>query len=189
MNEPTPLSLASLAVQYDSTTTKFSREKRQKRLILAPLLIRTLYKNVNGNNASQKYIKNLQLDSEKKSKNENEPNNESKSNTELSHSKSDQSLTYGEIVPSSFLQILEYTTSNCNSSSIVSGSSSNSSNSNNTTTTATNNMNSTTCSGSSATTTDTTTSRVFYDLGSGTGRAVICAAFSPSYAFTKVIGK
>ncbi len=59
---------------------------------------------------------------------------------------SDQSLTFGEIVPQSFLQILNFTSD----STKLSG-------------------------------------RNFVDLGSGTGRACVCAALSP-YGFSDVLG-
>ena len=108
---------------------KRQKEGRQKRLIASPLIIRALFKNVTGNEVSLRYIQ--------------------KAHDELLISKTDQSLTYGEIVPSSFLQILGFTAP-------------------------------------PLTEEDATSSRIFYDLGCGTGRAVICAALSP-YPFSKVI--
>jgi trans-aconitate methyltransferase len=112
---------------------KTSKERRQKRLTVTPLLIRALYKNVNGNEASLKYIR--------------------KEFNDGMIEKSDLSLTYGEVVCASFLQILGYvaTLKTC-SDAVTEGN-----------------------------------NRIFYDLGCGTGRAVICAALSP-HQFQKVIG-
>ena len=67
---------------------KASKERRQKRLTVTPLLIRVLYKNVNGNGASLKYIK--------------------RGFDDGLIEKTDLSLTYGEVVCASFLQILCY---------------------------------------------------------------------------------
>ena len=111
---------------------KILKERRQKRLTAAPLLLRALFKNVSGNEASLRYIK--------------------RANEEQLISSKDQSLTYGEVVPSSFLQILGYTTSSIGYNEP-----------------------------------SDEFSRIFYDLGCGTGRAVFCAALSP-YPFSKVIG-
>ena len=111
---------------------KISKERRQKRLTAAPLIIRALYKNVSGNEASLRFIQ--------------------RAHEEQLISTTDQSLTYGEVVPSSFLQILGYT-----------------------------------ASFSSLDEPANDLTRVFYDLGCGTGRAVFCAALSP-YPFSKVIG-
>jgi hypothetical protein len=112
---------------------KTAKERRQKRLTVTPLLIRALYKNVNGNEASLKYIR--------------------KGFDDGLIEKSDLSLTYGEVVCASFLQILGYVaTSKTYSDAVTDGN-----------------------------------NRIFYDLGCGTGRAVICAALSP-HQFQKVIG-
>jgi trans-aconitate methyltransferase len=112
---------------------KTSKERRQKRLTVTPLLIRALYKNVNGNEASLNYIR--------------------KGFNDGLIEKSDLSLTYGEVVCASFLQILGYVaTSKTCSDAVTEGN-----------------------------------NRIFYDLGCGTGRAVICAALSP-HQFRKVIG-
>ena len=70
---------------------KMLKERRQKRLTAAPLLIRALFKNVSGNEASLRYIRMV--------------------NEEQLISSKDRSLTYGEVVPSSFLQILGFTAS------------------------------------------------------------------------------
>ena len=112
---------------------KTEKEKRQIRIILTPPIIRALYKGVSGNEASLRYIQ--------------------KRSGEGELSRTDLSLTYGEIVPSSFHQILDYV------------SSSNSY-----------------CVGPLSVQMGT-----FYDLGCGTGRAVVCAALSP-HLFTKVVG-
>lgn len=100
---------------------------------MTPLLIRALYKNVNGNEASLKYIR--------------------KGFDDGLIEKTDLSLTYGEVVCASFLQILSYVaTSKTRIDAVTDGN-----------------------------------NRIFYDLGCGTGRAVICAALSP-HQFQKVIG-
>ena len=111
---------------------KSIKERQQKRLTAAPIIIRALYKNVTGNEASLEYIRRRKV--------------------EQDVSSADKSLTYGEIVPSSFLQILGYTAPSASPDNHLENK-----------------------------------SRVFYDLGCGIGRAVICAALSPS-PFTKVIG-
>lgn len=112
---------------------KTLRDRNQKRLTLTPLTIRALFRNVSGNEASLRYIRNAresQMISEK-----------------------DKSLTYGEVEVASFQNILGYTSTH-NTFKESEG---------------------------------TLNSRVFYDLGSGTGRAVITAALSPSH-FSKVVG-
>lgn len=93
----------------------------QKRSDLCVKTCRYLYRNVHGRLLSIKYRKEVA-------------------------DMSDQSLTFGEIVPQSFLQILNFTSD----SNKLSG-------------------------------------RNFVDLGSGTGRACICAALSP-YGFSEVLG-
>lgn len=103
------------------STTGSRRATIQKRSDLCVKTCRYLYRNVHGRLLSIKYRKEVA-------------------------DMSDQSLTFGEIVPQSFLQILNYTSD----STKVSG-------------------------------------RNFVDLGSGTGRACICAALSP-YGFSEVLG-
>eukprot|EP01032_Pedospumella_encystans_P026009 gene26009-29377_t len=93
----------------------------QKRSDLCVKTCRYLYRNVHGRLLSIKYRKEVA-------------------------DMSDPSLTFGEIVPQSFLQILNFTSD----STKLSG-------------------------------------RNFVDLGSGTGRACICAALSP-YGFSDVLG-
>lgn len=93
----------------------------QRRTELCVKICRTLYRNVHGRELSIKYRKEVA-------------------------DMSDPTLTFGEIVPQSFLQILNFTS-------------------------------------------DVTrpAGRKFVDLGSGTGRACMCAALSP-YGFSTVIG-
>eukprot|EP01032_Pedospumella_encystans_P013181 gene13181-15192_t len=93
----------------------------QKRSDLCVKTCRYLYRNVHGRLLSIKYRKEVA-------------------------DMSDPSLTFGEIVPQSFLQILNFTSD----STKLSG-------------------------------------RKFVDLGSGTGRACICAALSP-YGFSEILG-
>lgn len=68
---------------------KSLREKNQKKLTLTPLIIRALFRNVTGNEASLRYIRNAK---------------ESKMISEK-----DQSFTYGEVEVKSFINILGYT--------------------------------------------------------------------------------
>ena len=112
---------------------KTAKERRQIRIVLTPPIIRALYKGVSGNEASLKYIRKCFQEGELLG--------------------TDLSLTYGEIVPSSFHQILDYVSS----------------------------------SNSSSAGPFKEKMGTFYDLGCGTGRAVVCAALSP-LLFNKVIG-
>ena len=93
----------------------------QKKNDLCVKICRSLYRSVHGVVLSRKYQK------------------------EVADMK-DPTLTFGEIVPQSFIQILGFVSRQ-----------------------------------------STTEDRVFVDLGSGTGRACICAALSP-YGFSKVLG-
>jgi SAM-dependent methyltransferase len=95
----------------------------QKRADLCVKVCRELYRHVHGREASIKYRK------------------------EVSDMK-DPTLTFGEIVPQSFMQILKYTTRDDEVQSV---------------------------------------NRKFVDLGSGTGRACVCAALSP-FGFQSVVG-
>ena len=112
---------------------KTAKERRQIKIVLTPPIIRALYKGVFGNEASLKYIRKCCDEGELLG--------------------TDLSLTYGEIVPSSFHQILDYVSS----------------------------------SNSSSDGPFKEKLGTFYDLGCGTGRAVVCAALSP-HLFMKVIG-
>jgi hypothetical protein len=95
----------------------------QKRADLCVKVCRELYRHVHGRETSIKYRK------------------------EVSDMK-DPTLTFGEIVPQSFIQILKYTTRDDEVQSV---------------------------------------NRKFVDLGSGTGRACVCAALSP-FGFQSVVG-
>lgn len=99
--------------------SKQLRKHHQRKCILNVKLLRHLYRSVNGRELSLDYRK---------------------TNADIN----DASLTFGEIVPQSFLQILQETN-------------------------------------------DSSNSRCFVDLGSGIGRACMCAALSP-FGFTKIIG-
>lgn len=98
----------------------------QKRSDLCVRVCRSLYRSVHGREASIEYRKR---------------------ETDMK----DPTLTFGEIVPHSFLQILKYTSASTNRDAGFSE------------------------------------GRVFVDLGSGTGRACVCAALSP-YGFHTVVG-
>jgi hypothetical protein len=95
----------------------------QKRADLCVKVCRELYRHVHGRETSIKYRK------------------------EVSDMK-DPTMTFGEIVPQSFIQILKYTTRDDEVQSV---------------------------------------NRKFVDLGSGTGRACVCAALSP-FGFQSVVG-
>ena len=123
----------SLSSENEGMCSRSAKEKKQIRTTLTPPIIRALYKGVFGNEASLKYIRKCSEEGELHEK--------------------DLSLTYGEIVPSSFHQILDYVSSSnlfCDEPFKEKNG-------------------------------------IFYDLGCGTGRAVICAALSP-HLFKKVIG-
>jgi hypothetical protein len=123
----------SLFTGTEGMCCRSAKEKKQIRTTLTPPIIRALYKGVSGNEASLKYIRKCSEEGELHEK--------------------DLSLTYGEIVPSSFHHILDYVSSSnlfCDEPFKEKNG-------------------------------------IFYDLGCGTGRAVICAALSP-HLFRKVIG-
>jgi SAM-dependent methyltransferase len=95
----------------------------QKRADLCVKVCRELYRHVHGRETSIKYRREV---------------------TDMK----DPTLTFGEIVPQSFIQILKYTTRDDEARSV---------------------------------------NRKFVDLGSGTGRACVCAALSP-FGFQSVVG-
>jgi SAM-dependent methyltransferase len=109
-----------------------ARDIRQKKVEVAPTVIRSIYRGVRGTEISREYRQ-----------------SQTKDSTVTESTEKDKSLTYGEVVAESFLQIL--------SSIVVQAR------------------------------WDASYSPVFYDLGSGTGRAVITAALSP-IGFRKVTG-
>ena len=110
------------------------KDRRQKILTATPNIIRALFKNVKGNEASLNFIREGQQQGILQ--------------------KCDLSFTYGEVVSTSFMQILGFVANS-------------------------NNLNNFDAM-------DPACGRVFYDLGCGTGRAVICAALS--HEFAKVVG-